>query len=401
MTPERILSSSATQMVEFIRKRELTSLQIVEAHIDRIRRVNPTINALVRDRFEDARREARLADEKAAGVHPDDLPPLHGIPFTAKDALGAAGMPNTSGLWARRHVLATEDATAVKRLKDAGAILLGVTNISELCMWMESNNRVWGRTNNPYDPRRIAGGSSGGEGAIVGSGGSVLGLGSDVGGSIRMPAFFNGAFGHKPTGGLVPNTGHYPPARGLYQRYVTTGPINRRAEDLMPFLRVVAGPDGIEEHSIEPKLGDPKAVDLSKLTVWVVPDNGLFTVAATMAAAQERAARALEAAGARVERRRIPAMKRSLEIWSAMLSDARDTPFTELMAAGSEFRPLEELGKLALGRSRYTLPGLALCLFEHLPGLMSARAKHAITLGHELRREMESMLGDRGIMLFP
>ncbi|MCW5838231.1 MAG: amidase, partial [Labilithrix sp.] len=266
-----MLTSSAVELVEAIRRREVTSTEVVEAHVARVRRVNPAINALVRDRFDDALREARVADEKTGSVHPDDLPPLHGVPFTTKDALRAAGMPNTSGLWARRDVLATEDATAVRRLKDAGAILLGVTNISELCMWMESNNKVWGRTNNPYDPTRTAGGSSGGEGAIVGAGASVLGLGSDVGGSIRMPAFFNGAFGHKPTGGLVPNTGHYPPAVRLHQRYVTTGPIARRAADLMPFLRIVAGPDGVEEHNIEPALGDPARVDLSKVTAWVVP----------------------------------------------------------------------------------------------------------------------------------
>ncbi len=402
MRPERILSSSAVALAAAIRRRETTAREVVEAHIARIRRVNPTINALVRDRFDDALGEARIADEKTGSVHPDDLPPLHGIPFTTKDALRAAGMPNTSGLWARRGVIASKDATAVKRLKDAGAILLGVTNISELCMWMESNNKVWGRTNNPYDPTRTAGGSSGGEGAIVGAGGSVLGLGSDVGGSIRMPAFFNGAFGHKPTGGLVPNTGHYPAAERLHQRYVTTGPIVRRAEDLMPFLRVVAGPDGIEEHNIEPRLGDPGKIDLSKITVYVVPDNGLFAVDRRMAAAQQRAARALEAAGARIEHRRIPALKRSLEIWSAMLHDGGgDETFAELMAAGGQLHPLRELGKVALGRSRYTLPGLLLCLLERVPDLMAERSKKSVLLGHELRVEIESMLGDDGVMLFP
>jgi Asp-tRNA(Asn)/Glu-tRNA(Gln) amidotransferase A subunit family amidase len=129
----------------------VTSLEIVEAHITRIRRVNPTLNAVVKDRFDGALREAAEADEKTASVHRDDLPVFHGIPFTAKDALACEGMPNTSGLWARRDFLAPEDATAVKRLKEAGAILLGVTNISELCMWMESRNKVWGTTNNPYD----------------------------------------------------------------------------------------------------------------------------------------------------------------------------------------------------------------------------------------------------------
>ena len=115
-------------------------------------------------------------------------------------------------------------------------------------MWMESNNRVYGRTNNPYDPTRIVGGSSGGEGAIVGAGGSPFGLGCDIGGSIRMPAFFNGVFGHKPTGGLVPGTGQYPHARGRALR-ASSPPARscRRAEDLMPLLRILAGPDGKDE----------------------------------------------------------------------------------------------------------------------------------------------------------
>ncbi|AKV01050.1 Glutamyl-tRNA(Gln) amidotransferase subunit A [Labilithrix luteola] len=386
-----------------IRDREVTSREILEAHIGRISQVNPTINALVKDRFDAALQEARDADEKTGSVHRDDLPPFHGIPFTAKDALRCAGMPNTSGLWARRDLIADDDATAVKRLKNAGAILLGVSNISELCMWMESSNKVWGRTNNPYDPTRTAGGSSGGEGALVGSGGSIIGLGSDVGGSIRMPAFFNGVFGHKPTGGLVPSTGHYPPARNRQQRYVTTGPIARRAADLMPFLRVVAGPDGIEEHSIEPALGDPATIDLSRTTVYVVPGNGIFAVDPRMQAAQESAARVLEDAGARVERRQVPALKRSAEIWSAMLHDGGGSEtFQDLMAAGGELKPLREIGKAALGRSRYTLPGLLLCLFERVPTLLgSERAGRIVQLGHQLRRELEAMLGDDGVMLFP
>lgn len=400
---DQILSSSAVALARAIRDRKVTSRQVVEAHIARIRRVNPTINAIVKDRFDEALREAAEADEKAASMHRDDLPPFHGIPFTTKDALGAAGMPNTSGLWARRHVLAMEDATAVKRLKEAGAILVGVTNISELCMWMESNNKVWGRTNNPYDPTRTAGGSSGGEGAIVGAGASVIGLGSDVGGSIRMPAFFNGVFGHKPTGGLVPSTGHYPAAKNLHQRYVTTGPIVRRAEDLMPFLRVVAGPDGVEEHCIEPELGDPSEVNLSKITAWIVPDNGLFAVEKQMKAAQERAARVLEAAGARIERRSLPALKRSVEIWSAMLHEGGgDATFQEMLAAGADLRPLREIGKAALGRSNYTLPGLALCLIERVPSLLGGdRTRKVVELGHALRAELEGMLGDDGVMLFP
>lgn len=412
MDAVRILSSSATALARAVADRKVTSRQVVEVHIDRIRKVNPTINAMVKDRFDDALREASIADERTASVHRDDLPPFHGIPFTTKDAQACAGMPNTSGLWARRDVIASEDGTAVRRLKEAGAILLGVTNISELCMWMESSNKVWGRTNNPYDASRTAGGSSGGEGAIVGAGGSVLGLGSDVGGSIRMPAFFNGVFGHKPTGGLVPNTGHYPPAENLHQRYVTTGPIVRAAEDLMPFLRVVAGPDGVEEHCIDitrsagnakDPLADPSTVDLSKLTVWVVPDNGVFAVSKSMQNAQERAARALASSGARIERRQIPALKRSIEIWSAMLHESSGRSFYELMAEGGDFKPLREIGKIAIGRpSNYTLPGLFLCLLEQVPTILGeGRTKRILDLGRELRAELEGLLGDDGVMLFP
>src|SRR5260370_32720457 len=113
-------------------------------------------------------------------------------------------MPQTSGLVARKDVVAPEDASTVARMRAAGAIPLGVTNVSELCMWYESNNRVYGRTNNPYDPSRIVGGSSGGEGAIIGAGGSPFGLGSDVGGPLPMPRAFNGVFGHKPTRGRLP-----------------------------------------------------------------------------------------------------------------------------------------------------------------------------------------------------
>src|SRR5207237_4871758 len=147
-------------------------------------------------------------------------------------------------------------APTVGGLRAAGAIPLGVTNLSELCMWMESNNRVYGRTGNAYDPRRTAGGSSGGEGAIVGAAGAPFGLGSDIGGSIRMPAFFNGVFGHKPTGGLVPNSGQFPMAHGPALRYLTTGPIARHAEDLMPLLRILAGPDGDDAGCVAMELGD-------------------------------------------------------------------------------------------------------------------------------------------------
>lgn len=402
MEEGEILSASGVALARAIRDRRVTSHVVVEAHIARARRVNPGLNAIIRERYDAALREAAVADEKTISMHRDDLPELHGVPCTIKEAFAFEGMPNTSGLWARRDVVAAKDATVVQRLRAAGAIPLGVTNTSELCMWFESSNKVWGRTNNAYDPRRTAGGSSGGEGAIVGAGASPIGLGSDVGGSIRMPAFFNGVFGHKPTGGIVPSTGNHPPAHGDVERFVTCGPLVRCAEDLMPVLRIIAGPDGVEERCVASALGDPSAVDLRSLTVYSV-EKGPGSVDSALLEAQRRAADALAARGVKVERRAIPGLSRSFEIWSAMMDEGRggESSFRDLMAAGGEFEPWRELARFPLGRSRYTLPGLLLSLFEDVPALMTSRARRILALGKDLAAELAAVLGDRGIMLYP
>src|SRR5205085_3851572 len=155
------------------------------------------------------------------------------------------------------------------RLLDAGAILTGLTNTSELTMWIESHNHVYGRTRNAYDPSRTAGGSSGGEGASVGAGMAPIGLGSDIGGSIRLPAFFNGVFGHKHSAGLVPATGHFPAADGDSYLLLGLGPLARHAEDLLPVLRAIAGPDGHDDRVREIELGEPGDVDLAGMRVVI------------------------------------------------------------------------------------------------------------------------------------
>ncbi len=402
MHDREFLSASGVALARAIRDRGVTSLAVVQAHVDRARLVNPALNAIVRDRYEAALCEAREADERTSSIHRDDLPPLHGVPCTIKEAFAFEGMPNSAGLWARRDVIATDDATVVKRMRSAGAIPLGVTNISELCMWFESQNKVWGRTSCAYDAARTAGGSSGGEGAIVGAGASPIGIGSDVGGSIRMPSFFNGVFGHKATGGIVPSTGSYPPAHDAVQRFVTCGPIVRRAEDLMPVLRIVAGPDGIEENCTPCELGDPAAVDMRSLVVFSV-EKGPGAVQGVLIDAQRRAADALAARGAKVERREIRGLSRSLDIWSAMLDEGRGggSRFRDLMAHGGDFAPWLELAKFPLGRSQYTLPGLLLSVLEELPAKFASRTRRILALGKDLAAELADVLGDNGVLLYP
>ena len=400
-----MLTRSASELATAIRERTTSSREVVEAHIERIRAVNPVLNAVVEDRFEEALKEAEAADgrvtEATAAGRLDELPPLHGVPCTIKEVFALPGFRQTSGLVSRRDFVASEEATTVTRLRAAGAVVMGSTNVSELCMWMETSNKLYGRTNNPYDPKRIVGGSSGGEGAIVGAGASPFGLGSDIGGSIRMPAFFNGVFGHKPTGGLVPGSGQYPLAENDALRYLCTGPIARRAEDLMPLVRILAGPDGIDTGCYDQPLGEPDDVDVSGLRVLDVRGNGFRRVSKELSESQERVARALAERGADVRRVRIETLKRSLDLWASMMADAADTTFAELLGNGTRIRAGRELARMATGRSDHTLPALGLAVLERGAALMPGRQRRFVEMGQRLSEELESLLGPNGVMLYP
>lgn len=398
---EKLLTLSATMLAGLIRKKEVTSLEVVRTHIDHIKKVNPLINAVVKDRFGAALSEAEEADRKVREPPEEGLPPLHGVPFTVKESFMLAGMPNTSGLVARRDVVPDRDATVVARLRKSGAIPLGVTNVPELCMWMETDNRLYGRTNNPYAPGHIVGGSSGGEGAIVGAGGSPFGVGADIGGSIRMPSFFNGVFGHKATGGLVPNTGQYPMARNKALTYLTTGPIVRRAEDLMPLLRIMAGPDGIDTGCTDMKIRDTSDVKIQGLTVIDVEDNGAVRVSEDLKAAQRRVAGFLERRGAVIKTTRVPALRHSLDIWSSMLSASDQESFSVMLGNGKRVRPVLEMMKWAMHVSTHTFPAIMLAAFENLFKLMPSRTKRFVEAGMALREELVRLIGPSGIMLYP
>jgi len=396
---DALLLQSGVAMARMVRAREITSLELVERHIAQIERVNPTLNAMVHKRFEQARAEAQAADARTAAEDPAALPPFHGVPCSIKECFALTGMRNTSGLAARREVVADFDATAVARYRRAGAIPLGVTNVPELCMWMETSNKVYGRTNNPYNPRRIVGGSSGGEGAIIASAGAPFGLGSDIGGSIRMPAFFNGVFGHKPTGGLVPGTGQYPLAANEALRYLTTGPLAKRAEDIWPLLKILAGPDGQDAGCVEWKLGDPATVEIGKLSVVSIEGIPGKPVCEDLLSAQRKVVKQLAGLGAQVKTVALPELKDSFHIWSSMLAAANGPSFTEMMAQGKPYKGWRELLRLAGGQSPHTLPAVVLTLLERLNS--PARIQRFAAKGRALRERMVEMIGPDGILLFP
>jgi len=397
-----LLQLSGIELARRIREGDVSSTEVVERHIEQIARVNGRINAVVRDRFEQARVEAKEADERIRARDPAELPPLLGVPCTIKESIAVVGMPNSSGMVSRAGLIASEDATVVARLRSAGAIPLGVTNVPELTVWAATFNRVYGRTNNAYDSRRVAGGSSGGEGAIVGSGASPFGIGTDVGGSIRAPAFCNGVFGHKPSGGLVPGTGQYPQYEGLVLRFNTTGPLARRAGDLMPLLRIIAGPDGRDEGCLPYELGDPDRVDLASLRVLVIEDDGRRPrVTPELRHAQQRAAYALARRGASVEPISLPDLKHSLSIAGAAIVEAGGTSLDETLGGGERTRLGREIARLALRRSPYSYPPLFMLALERLGRARPRWVRRQAERGAALRAQLDDLLGEDGVILYP
>ncbi|MCB1152353.1 amidase [bacterium] len=396
-----LLFDSGLELARKIKSREITSTDAVEAHIRHIELVNPIVNAMVKDRFNKARAEARRADEEFKEKGPDGVPVYHGVPCTIKESFQLTGMPQTSGLVARRDRISEQDATTVARMREAGAIPLGVTNVPELCMWMETNNLIYGRSNNPYNREHIVGGSSGGEGCIIGAGGSPFGLGADIGGSIRMPAFFNGVFGHKASSNLIPNTGQYPISFDGTLNYLATGPICRRAEDLWPLVKLMAGPDGVDPNTREQPLGDPGTVDLTSLTVVDIEDNGHTPVSLDLRLAQRRVTDHLVKNGARLVVAKPDLLRKSFDIWSSSLSHESKTSFVEMMGDGRQVSPIIELFKWFFQRSNHTFPAIMLGITEAFEHLFPGRIRKFFRLGQELREEMNELVGPKGIFLFP
>src|SRR5260370_33568142 len=230
-----------------IRARRLSPVELLEAHLRQIETHNPKLNAFIRVLGDDALAAANRAEAS------DHSGPLRGIPVTIKDSFDMEGLPTTCGssFFAQSH--AARDATAVARLRAAGAIPIGKTNCPEFLSNYESDNNVIGRTNNPWDLDRTPGGSSGGESAAISSFCSAAGMGSDGGGSIRVPAHFCGIAGLKPTPGQIPATGHYPPCGGPFSLIGVVGPMARTVEDLQLLFEVTAGYDP----------GDPASVPVA------------------------------------------------------------------------------------------------------------------------------------------
>ena len=378
---EELCYLDATELAARIRAKTVSPVEVLRAHQARIATVNPKLNAIV-TLIDSAEDRARAAE--AAVMRGERLGPLHGVPFTIKDCVDTAGVRTTRGsrLFAD-HVPAT-DATVVARLLAAGGIPLGKTNLPEFALWWETGNLLFGRTVNPWDPTRTTGGSSGGEAAAIAAGCSPLGIGSDVGGSIRLPAHYCGIAGLKPTHGRVPLTGHWPET---LLPFMHVGPMARTVRDVALGLAIMAGPDGHDWYAPPVPVPDLPRADaaLAGVRVGWLAEPGFGPVDREVAATIGRAAEALAKRGCRVEAARLPGL------------EARDcNTLTMTVFAPTARRYFDPI---IAGREADLTPVLRRRLGGPLPSIEAYAAAEVEVEG--LRRDVAAFFREHDVLLCP
>ncbi|MFB3095901.1 MAG: amidase, partial [Candidatus Acidiferrales bacterium] len=311
------------------REKKISPVELVQTHLDRIERLNPQLNAFVSVDSARALEAARKAE--AAVMQSATVGPLHGVPVTIKSSIDVAGLRCEAGSKLRAGHIAEADAPLVARLKAAGAIVLGNTNVPEMLMAFETDNLLYGRTNSPWDLERTPGGSSGGEAAAIAAGCSAGGVGSDGAGSIRVPAHFSGICGLKPTPGRIPATGHYPPSLGPFALLGVVGPLARTVADLQLLFEAIAGPDKGDACAAPVPLRRLSEQELRKIRIGYFEDDGRTPVTPETRAAVRTAAEALKQQGFEVEPFRPEGLERARQLLWLFLG------FGARMLLGKEF----------------------------------------------------------------
>ena len=342
---------SAVELAGLIARGEVSALEVVDAHIARLEEVNPRLNAVVVKRYDEARAEAQRADRRR--LSGAALGPLHGVPVTIKECLDVVGTPSTFGLRRRAQDTPMRDDPYVARLRAAGAIVVGKTNVPQLLLYYESDNPLYGRTNNPWDAGRSAGGSSGGEGAVIAAGGSPLGLGTDIGGSVRIPASFCGIASIKPTAPRTLDFARFTetPAHGAVVSLC--GPMARDVADVALGLELIS--EVPNAHCPQPRpVEDYRAVDLRGLRVACYTDDGTLSPSPAVRRAVREAAAALRGRGAQVLDWQPPQVPEALVLFMRLISGDM-LPLLPQMIAKERLTP--QLAQLVLlaRRSRRAL----------------------------------------------
>jgi Asp-tRNA(Asn)/Glu-tRNA(Gln) amidotransferase A subunit family amidase len=310
---ESLFNMSACEMADRVRAKQISPVELVESHLRRIEQLNPTLNAIIHVDHDRALRAAQAAERAILAGGPAGA--LHGVPLTIKSSIDVAGLPCEAGSKLMAGRLPATDAPLVTRLKAAGAIILGNTNVPELLMAYETDNLLYGRTNNPWDLARTPGGSSGGEAAAIAAGLSAGGVGSDGGGSIRVPAHYTGICGLKPTPGRIPATGHTPASSGPFALIGVVGPMARTVADVRRLFEVMAGYEPDDPSSSPVPLQKPAAPDLRKMKIGFFEEDGRTPVTPETRAAVRQAAGALDQAGFGVQPFRPEGLEQAQRLW--------------------------------------------------------------------------------------
>lgn len=405
---DEILTLPTHILADKIRQRELGSEQVVRAFINRTRLVQPYLNAIIDERFDEAIKEAKAIDEflRTCELSVEELAqqkPFLGLPFTTKDSIQVTGMKWTSGCTLRRGIVANEDAPVIKNFRKAGAIPIALTNVPELLLWFASSNKLYGATNNPFDLTRVPGGSSGGEAALVAACGTPLSICSDIGGSIRMPAFHCGLFGHKPTHKVVDWRGTFPEIKDGLEELFSFGPITRYVDDILPSLKVMAG----ENYKLFIDIDKP--VDLKKIRVFYLDecDDDLSTKVEPYVQESIREAAQLLGSkyGISVERAQFKYFK-YISLWYTLLFSNNQEVSSLITDNTYKINPFYELCKSVVGQSDFSPSALtvaaaqattqATCSPESAPKYYE-KAKETLALA---RKEFNALLGDDGVLLY-
>ncbi|EEB11672.1 amidotransferase subunit A, putative [Pediculus humanus corporis] len=396
----RIVLESATSLAKKIREKELTAETVVRAFIERIEQVNPIINAVVDERFDLAIKESQEIDKylKTTTDPIDKIEknkPLLGIPFTTKESTSCKGLNYTFGLLARKGEKGTEDAEVVRLMKEAGGILLGVTNMPELNLWCESRNNLYGQTLNPFNTTRTVGGSSGGEASIISVCGSPIGIGTDIGGSIRMPAFFCGIFGHKPTTDAVSMKGTTRRTGNEKNSMAAAGPMAKYHEDLVSVLKVVSIHSSINETLYQ-------EVDMKTINFYYMEELNDPRVSKVDEELTQILRRAVnycqDISGVACKKAKFHGLEYSYKLWRYWMTKE---PYQFEDELGNRERTVnlwKELPKKLIGKSEFTLAAIYKLIDHKLPQENSIWAEK---LTEKLKTEFNNILDNNGVLLCP
>lgn len=412
---DSILKLGAFELARLIKAKEFSPLEIFNAHAELLLKHNPVLNAAVELNIENGRTKAKEYTEKLSSrtisENPSELPPLWGVPFTCKEMLAIKGFRRTGGSVYYRDHISSESSTAFYRIEKAGGILLATTNVPEFGFWFETKNQVYGRTSNPYNEKRTSGGSSGGEGALIGLGASPFGLGSDIGGSIRIPSSFCGIFGHKPSANLIPLSGHFPLSHEELKtlpssKYpmTTIGPLCRSAKDLLPLINLLKGPDDIDPYCKKIELGkkNSKPKKIYYITDPII--HGASRTNSEVIAHIQKTVSYFKEVGYQVEELPQHFFMRAVELWGNVFDLMERESFADTISPHKKLDFFKEFPKLILGKSNHTLPTYILSIIDFLNAKGANKAEQVEKLNLELtnlRKKLNLKLGNENVLLFP